>query len=71
MRVYVLMGQTSSWDSVIEYLSSKGVKVYRTWVGEYATSMEMAGASISICKVDSELKGWFDEPVNTPFFTQD
>lgn len=57
-------------NSVIGYLETKGVKVYRSWVGEFATSMEMAGASISICRVDDELKGWFDEPVHTPFYTQ-
>ena len=49
---------------------AKGVKVYRSWTGEYATSMEMMGASISICKVDDELKGYFDYPVNTPFICQ-
>lgn len=57
-------------NSVIRYLETKGIKVYRSWVGEYATSMEMAGASVSICRVDDELKGWFDEPVHTPFYTQ-
>lgn len=57
-------------NDVISYLNGKGITVYRTWVGEYATSMEMAGASISICKVDEELKAWFDEPVYTPFYTQ-
>ena len=57
-------------DSVIRYLKTKGVEVYRSWVGEYATSMEMAGASITLCKVDEELKSWFDEPVHTPFYTQ-
>lgn len=57
-------------NSVIEYLNTKGITVYRTWVGEYATSMEMAGASVSICKVDEELKGWLDEPVNTSFYKQ-
>ena len=56
--------------SVIRILDEKGVKVYRSWVGEYATSMEMAGASISICKVDEELKKWFDMPVHTPFYSQ-
>ena len=51
-------------------LDEKGIKTYRTFVGEYATSMEMAGASISICKVDEEMKGWIDMPVKTPFYTQ-
>lgn len=51
-------------------LDSKGIKVYKTIVGEYATSMEMAGASISICKLNDELKGYLDHPVDTPFITQ-
>ena len=40
--------------------------MYRTFVGEYATSMEMAGASISICRMaDQEMKQWIDMPVLT------
>lgn len=35
---------------VNDILKSKGIGIYKTIVGEYATSMEMAGASISICK---------------------
>lgn len=57
-------------NSVREQLLARGIKVYRSWTGEYATSMEMAGASISICKVDEELKGYFDYPVDTPFICQ-
>ena len=53
-----------------EVLTEKGIKVYRVYVGEYATSMEMAGASISLFKLDDELKELLDYPVNTPFFTQ-
>jgi dihydroxyacetone kinase-like protein len=60
-ELYILTGD------VIELLAEKGVKVVRSYVGEYATSMEMAGASISICKMDDELKEWMDYPVNTPF----
>lgn len=57
-------------NSVRKQLEAKGIKVYRSWTGEYATSMEMMGASISICKVDDELKGYFDYPINTPFLCQ-
>ena len=40
-------------------------------IGEYATSMEMAGASISICRMaDQEMKEQIDMPVNTPFYCQ-
>ena len=55
---------------VRDILDEKGIKTYKTIVGEYATSMEMAGASISICKVDAEMKEWMDMPVKTPFITQ-
>ena len=70
------LGATSSEElyilahSVRKHLDAKGVKTYKTGVGEYATSMEMAGASISIEKLDDELKGYLDYPVNTPFICQ-
>lgn len=54
-------------NDVTEILNSKGIKVYKTIVGEYATSMEMMGASISICRMDDELKEYMAHPVNTPF----
>lgn len=57
-------------NDIYEYLSAKGIKVYKTVVGEYATSMEMAGASISICKMNDELKRYMEHPVNTPFIVQ-
>lgn len=58
---YILCGD------VMHILEQKGIRVYRTYVGEYATSMEMAGASISLCRVDDEMKKYLDYPVNTPF----
>lgn len=57
-------------SNVSEILKSKGISIYRTFVGEYATSMEMSGASISLMKLDDELKTLLDEPANTPFYTQ-
>lgn len=55
------------YSDAYDYLEEKGIKVARTYVEEFATSMEMAGASISLCKLDEELKGWLDVPVHTPF----
>lgn len=55
---------------VAQVLKEKGVKLYASYVGEYATSMEMMGFSISLCKVDDELKGLLGAPANTPFFAQ-
>ena len=63
-ELYILFG------SVNKILKEKGIKVFRAFVGEFATSMEMAGASISICKVDAEMKEWLNYPVSTPFYTQ-
>lgn len=57
-------------NDVTEYLTARGIRVYKTIVGEYATSMEMAGASISICRLNCELKKYIDYPVNTPFICQ-
>ena len=37
-------------------LADKGINVFRSYVGEYCTSLEMAGAHISLLKVDNELK---------------
>ena len=37
-------------------LADKGINVFRSYVGEYCTSLEMAGAHISLLKVDDELK---------------
>jgi dihydroxyacetone kinase-like protein len=51
-------------------VTEKGLKVHRPYVGEFATSMEMAGASITILKLDAELKRLLDLPAQTPFFTQ-
>lgn len=63
-ELYILSG------SVSRLLKERGIAVYRTFVGEYATSMEMAGASISLMKLDGELKALLDAPAHTPFYTQ-
>lgn len=57
-------------NDVREILADRGISIYKTIVGEYATSMEMAGASITICKMNEELKGYLDHPVETPFICQ-
>jgi phosphoenolpyruvate---glycerone phosphotransferase subunit DhaK len=51
-------------------LTGQGLGIYRAYVGEYATSMEMAGASITLMRVDDELAELLDHPAHTPFFTQ-
>lgn len=58
------------YRKVHELLDGRGVTVHRAYVGEYATSMEMAGASITLCRLDDELARWLDAPAHSPFFTQ-
>lgn len=53
-----------------QMLVDRGIGVHRAYVGEYATSMEMAGASITLFRLDSELAALLDHPAQTPFFTQ-
>ncbi len=43
-------------------LEKMGIKVFRSYVNEYCTSLEMAGASLTLCKVDDELKKLFLAP---------
>lgn len=55
---------------VKQILDEKNIKIANTYVGEYATAMEMAGFSISLLRLDDELKRLMNAPANTPFFKQ-
>ncbi len=52
--------------STTKALEKLGVKIHRTIVGNYMTSIDMAGASITVLKVDEDLKKYVDYPVTTP-----
>ncbi len=58
-------------NDVCEHLASKGIKIYRTFVNNYMTSIDMAGASVSLLAVDDELKTYLDAETNTPAFKMD
>ena len=51
---------------VQKILEEKGIKAYRTFVGNYCTSIDMTGASVTLMKLDDELKELLDAPCNTP-----
>ncbi|MFV2064274.1 MAG: dihydroxyacetone kinase subunit DhaK [Chloroflexota bacterium] len=53
-----------------QLLEERQISVHRAHVGEYATSMEMAGASFTLFRLDDELADLFDHPARTSFFTQ-
>ena len=56
-------------NSVTNELEKAGVKIYKTLVGNYMTSIDMAGASVTFLRLDDELKGYLDYPVSTPAIT--
>ncbi len=58
------------YRKVHELLMSRGLSVHRVYIGEFATSMEMAGASLTFFRLDDELTQLLDAPAHTPFFTQ-
>lgn len=58
------------YRKVHKMLEEREVKVYRNYIGEYATSFEMVGLSISVFLLDDEFKELLDEPFETPFFIQ-
>jgi dihydroxyacetone kinase-like protein len=62
MELYVVNNRVS------DILAEKGIKVYNTLVGNYMTSIEMAGCSITLLKLDAELKGLLDAKANTIAF---
>jgi dihydroxyacetone kinase-like protein len=58
------------YRSVARILGGEGIRMHRVWVGEYATSLEMAGASVTLLRLDDELRRLVDAPAETPFFVQ-
>lgn len=59
MELYVL------YNEIDKLLAERGIKVYRSYVGNYFTSLEMSGATFSAMKLDDELKPLLDMPVET------
>lgn len=57
-------------NKIHDIVTGEGINIYRTFVGEYATSMEMAGASLSLLKLDDEFKKLLDAPAFSPFLLQ-
>lgn len=55
-------------NKLADILKEKGIKVYKNFVGHYMTSIEMAGFSISLLKLDDELKTLLDSKADTPAF---
>jgi dihydroxyacetone kinase-like protein len=69
------LGATAYLDQYILYrgarrsLEAAGLRVVRSYVGEFITSLEMAGASVTVTLLDDELLPLLDAPAITPRFT--
>ncbi|WP_247004774.1 dihydroxyacetone kinase subunit DhaK [Halosolutus gelatinilyticus] len=55
--------------AVQEFLAEEGLETWDARVGEYMTSLEMAGCSITVLDLDDELTDLLSDPANTPAFT--
>jgi dihydroxyacetone kinase len=51
-------------------LNDAGIRIHRSYVGEYSTSLEMAGCSLTLMRLDDEPRRWVDAPASSPYFTQ-
>ena len=60
MELYIINNRVAA------VLAEKGIKVYKTMVGNYMSSLEMAGFSISLLRLDDELKALLDAEADTP-----
>ena len=54
---------------VIENFNKKNIKIFKNYVGRYATSMEMAGMSVTVLKLNNNIKENLLAPTNCPFWT--
>jgi len=52
-----------------ELMDDHGLETWDAWVGDYMTSLDMDGASITVCAVDDELKELLSAPADTPGLT--
>lgn len=56
--------------TVQEILFNKGISVYKTYVGHYMTALEMGGCSITVLKLDDEIKSLLDAQSEAPNFLE-
>ena len=64
MELYVL------YNEIDKIMEEKGIKTYKVYVGNYFTSLEMMGATLTVMKLDDELKELIDLPVESMGLTQ-
>jgi dihydroxyacetone kinase-like protein len=60
LELYLMYGE------IAKLLDARGIQIGRSLVGNYITSLEMAGCSVTLLRLDDELTELWDAPVNTP-----
>ena len=55
-------------NRVHDVLAAKGVRIHRTFVGNYMTSIEQEGFSLTFLRLDDETKALLDAAADTPAF---
>jgi dihydroxyacetone kinase-like protein len=63
-----LMEMFTLYKRLDSILKKKDIKPYRPLIGNYVTTQEMAGFSLSLCKADAETKRMWVVPANTPYY---
>ena len=53
-------------NAVSACIEAKGLKIYRTFVGNFMTAIDMAGASVTLLRLDAQTKALLDAPADTP-----
>ncbi|MGX8850377.1 dihydroxyacetone kinase subunit DhaK [Amedibacillus sp. YH-ame10] len=60
MELYVL------YDEVATYFAQRNISIYRSFVGDYVTSLEMNGAALTVLRVEEDFKELLDMEIDTP-----
>lgn len=64
MELYIMFRR------VEQILTEKGIDIHRSYVGDYSTSLEMGGCSVTLIKLDDELTELVDHPADCPMYVQ-
>jgi len=64
MEMYIIANKMHS------FLTAKGISIYNTEVGEFCTSMEMAGVSITLVKLDDQIKKYYNANASSPGYSK-
>ncbi|WP_088052436.1 dihydroxyacetone kinase subunit DhaK [Virgibacillus dakarensis] len=70
------LGSTTRMELLIVFrrveqlLSERGITIYRSYIGDYSTSQEMGGCSVTLLKLNEELTEMIDHPADCPMYVQ-